>query len=69
VRYPQETATKPISGISQSSPKIPSTVCPAPSIPQNSHERPSSPPFQIPQELVRKRRCPIPWANSAMAIR
>src|SRR3712207_492036 len=51
VRYPQETATKPTSGMIQSSPRIPSTVCPAPSIPENSHERPSSAPFHNPQEL------------------
>jgi hypothetical protein len=50
-------------------PEDPLDCLPAPSIPENSHERTSSPPFQIPQELVRKRRCPIPWANSAMVIK
>src|SRR5215217_697397 len=69
VKYPQETATKPTRGTNHSSPKIPSTTCPAPSSPEKSHERPALPPLQYPQELVTKSRCPTPWAKSTMAIR
>jgi hypothetical protein len=52
------TTTKPTRGTNHSRLRIPSTVCPAPSTLENSHERPASPPLQYPQELTRKSRCP-----------
>jgi len=39
---------------------------------EHSREQPGAAyfaPFQTPQELARKRRCPAPWAKSATVIR
>src|SRR5918911_1245147 len=67
-KYPQATATKPVRGINQSRPKIPSTVCPAPSTPENSQDRPA-PVLEDPQEFIKKSMCPMPCTNTASVIR